>query len=131
MITDMIPRPLLLVAGVLAGYSANAAPAEDALPLKRGVYVAETVPCDGASNAATRSYWGGKNGINDQQDECRIVSQRGGGSRRVIKRSCRNIRIDGPAYRSDLAVDLRDRSAFTIEGRTYRFCRPFSPSSRP
>ena len=40
--------------------------ATDMLPLVHGIYVKSGVPCKGAPNAATLSYWGGINGINDQ-----------------------------------------------------------------
>jgi hypothetical protein len=112
--------------------------AHDALPLQRGIYVVKSAPCDGASNAETLSYWGGRNGINDQQDYCTITSQWVKGSHHVLIRSCRNTRFDSPAYRSKLAIKVRGRSAFTVEGKssfvseglTYRFCRPLPTSLR-
>ena len=52
--------------------AASAAAASDLLPLKRGIYVDASVPCQGASNADTLSYWGGKNGINQSKLGCVI-----------------------------------------------------------
>ena len=126
----MISR-IYIAAAILAMLYADTAAAKDALPLKRGIYVREGIPCDGASNAATLSYWGGNNGINDQQDRCSIRWQRVRGSEHRISRSCRNIRFEDGSYRSGITINVRNATSFAIRRDVdrlrrdvYRFCRP-------
>lgn len=111
----MIARIYLVAAVFLMTSFAHAAAAKDALPLKRGIYVRQGVSCIGASNADTLSYWGDDNGINNQQEACKIKSQRTQGSRHILSRSCRNGRFESNPFRNDIVVYIRSHSAFSID----------------
>lgn len=122
--STMIFRICLTAGGVFLALSPSAAADRDELPLKRGIYVRQGMPCASASNADTLSYWGSDNGINDQQDACVIRSQVAQGSKHSLSQSCRNIRFKHDAYRRDITIDVRHATAFALQGDEYRYCRP-------
>ena len=86
------------------------------LPLKRGIYVDRRVPCKGASNLATISYWGGNNGLNVAKGKCRIERIRRSGRAYVLNRTCSS------GYSDEVQITVRGRSAFRLDGVTYRYC---------
>jgi hypothetical protein len=94
-------------------FASTSAAAADLLPLAHGTYVRDGVPCREASNADTMSYWGGRNGLNIQQEDCTIRRVTRRGPIYSLGRRCRSIRFGG--IRSDtISVRIHDRTAFTV-----------------
>ena len=118
-----------LTAAIPLVLAATSAVAADMLPLTRGIYVRAGTPCKGASNADTLSYWGGKNGINDQQTSCKINSLKKDGSTFLLTRTCTSGRFGG-SFDDQVNVKILNRTKFNIYGRaslgaqthTYRYC---------
>jgi hypothetical protein len=114
---------------LIAASPSSTAVASDMLPLTRGIYVRAGVPCRGASNADTMSYWGHDNGINIQRLSCRIARMRRDDSDYVLDRRCRDIRTGGP-WENRITITIVDRMAFLLQGngsiaRTrFRYCGP-------
>jgi hypothetical protein len=112
--------------------AASAAAASDMLPLKRGIYVEVGVPCKGASNADTLSYWGNDNGINAAHASCRITALSNKGPRYELGRACRLIQGPYIGHRNDrLRLTIVSRTSFVAHWRgfqpvetTYRYCGP-------
>ena len=103
--------------------------AADLLPLRRGIYVETGTPCKDASNADTLSYWGGRNGINDQQTRCEVASLKQDNSTYTLKRECTSVRFDD-SYQDDVKVTILSRTSFEFQpseadrlpSRTFRYC---------
>jgi len=103
--------------------------ATDMLPLVQGIYVEVGVPCKGASNAATVSYWGGISGINDQQTICKINRLAKEGSTYSLQRNCTSVRHGG-SFNDRVKVTVFKRTSFTFHGRAaigtqttrFRYC---------
>lgn len=103
--------------------------ATDMLPLVQGIYVKIGVPCKGASNAATLSYWGGINGINDQQTVCKINGLSKEGATYSLQRTCTSIRYGG-SFKDRVKVTVFKSTSFTFNGPAalgtqigrYRYC---------
>jgi hypothetical protein len=124
---------VILRAGLalLTGLTATATATADMLPLKRGIYVDVHVPCKGASNAATLSYWGGKNGINESKVRCTIKQLTETGGVYALQRTCQSIDADG-TFEDGVTVKVLGRQSFMISGghhlgerdQTYRYCGP-------
>jgi hypothetical protein len=120
-----------VAAGPVLLFAAAGAAAADMLPLARGIYVVVETPCKGASNAETLAYWGGHNGINDQQTGCEIASLSKAGSDYSLKRTCTSRRFGG-SFEDKVKVTISDRTTFVIERRTplgnqvrkFRYCGP-------
>jgi hypothetical protein len=121
-----LPR-LLIVGNILL---ASAATAADKLPLPKGIYVREGVACRGASHADMLSYWGGDNGINDQQTSCTIARLVREGRTYTLTRSCK-WHDEGKAYRDHAVVTITRAATFTFsivelhprpEPTPYRYC---------
>lgn len=119
-----------LALGALALLAASGAVAADLLPLTRGIYVREGVPCRGASNADTMSYWGGRNGLNVSRMRCTIRRMTRRGPAYSLRRQCRALQYGGTV--SDrIAVTIPDRRSFTLRtsftppgGARFRYCGP-------
>jgi hypothetical protein len=115
-----IAAPMLFLA-------ATGAVAPDMLPLAPGIYVTVGTPCPSASNADTLSYWGGRNGINDQQTSCRIDRLMKAGSTYSLQRTWRSLRFGG-TFHDRMRITVANRRAFAISGRgdprTFRYCGP-------
>ena len=101
--------------------------AADMLPLTKGIYVIQGVPCKGASNADTAAYWGGNNAINDQQTQCKIKRLKKDGASYRLTRDCVNIREDDK-FTDELKLTVLSRTAFRIQteysDQRYRYCGP-------
>jgi hypothetical protein len=116
---------------LLTGLTATSVAAADLLPLKRGIYVDIHVPCKGASNADTLSYWGESNGINESKIACRIKHLSNKGAAYSLQRRCKAIDFEG-RFEDSVNVIILDRQTFTISGghrlgqpdRTLRYCGP-------
>jgi hypothetical protein len=116
--------------------TASAVLAADMLPLKHGIYVDVHVPCKGAPNADTVSYWGGRNGINASKAACTIKKLNRHGQNYDLRRTCRL--VEGPyvGHSHDrLRLTILTRTSFiirperhwkgfTFEDITYRYCGP-------
>ena len=113
---------------LLFGTSAIAA---DLLPLKRGIYVRAGSACKGASNADTLSYWGERNGINDQRTRCVIKKLKRDGATYLIKRKCTSVRFGG-SFHDEVSVTVRSRMSFVYKpwaahrppSSAFRYCGP-------
>ena len=109
--------------------SSASAIAADLLPLQRGIYVQAGTACKGASNAATLSYWGGLNGINDQQTGCEITNLKQDGSSYALQRNCTSVRFGGSVH-DEVKVTILSRTSFVfhpsvalgLPSRTFRYC---------
>jgi hypothetical protein len=120
---------LHLAAAPVLLLTAAGAVAADMLPLARGIYVTVGTACKGASNADTLSYWGGNNGINDQQTGCTIKSLRKVGATYALNRTCRSVRFGG-SFKDRVKVTVLDRTTFLMQGRVpvgpgvrrFRYC---------
>ena len=116
--------------GLLCLIAASAAAASDMLPLKRGIYVDVGVPCKGASNADTLSYWGKDNGINQAHASCRVTSLSKKGPHYDLGRTCRLVQGPYIGHRKDrLRLTILSRTSFVAHWRgfqpedtTYRYC---------
>jgi hypothetical protein len=117
--------------GLLCLIAASAAAASDMLPLKRGIYVDLRVPCKGASNADTLSYWGGSNGLNEARIKCAIKHMSKKGDAYVLERKCMAISFSG-TFEDGVTVKVLSRTSFVLSGghrlaepdRRYRYCGP-------
>lgn len=116
--------PIFLVIG-------TGAIAADLLPLQRGIYVEAGTRCKGASNADTLSYWGNRNGINDQQTGCEITNLKRHGSTYLLKRKCSSGRFGSP-FLDEVKLTVRSRTSFVfhpsavhrLPSRSFRYCGP-------
>jgi hypothetical protein len=105
--------------------------AADLLPLQRGIYVEAGTACKGASNADTLSYWGDRNGINDQQTGCEITNLKREGSTYSLKRNCTSGRFGGSSH-DEVKVTIMSGTSFVfhpwaalgLPSRTFRYCGP-------
>ena len=112
-------------------FISSGAIAADLLPLQRGIYVEAGTPCRGASNADTLSYWGVRNGINDQQTRCEIVKLKQDGSTYLLKRKCTSVPFGG-SRRDEVKATILSRTSFVfhpwkangLPSRTFRYCGP-------
>src|SRR4029453_4543100 len=99
--------------------------------LKRGIYVDASVPCKGASNADTLSYWGGKNGINQSKLGCVIKHLTRKDGTYTLRRTCKSI-YDERTFEDRVSVNVLYREAFILRrprlpwvpASTYRYCGP-------
>jgi hypothetical protein len=115
---------------LLTGLSASSVAAADMLPLKRGIYVDVNVPCKGASNADTVSYWGEDNGINVSKAACTIKARTRHGRHYELRRACRD--THGGSWHDHLKVTIRGSESLIIRRGsgldprdvTYRYCGP-------
>ena len=111
--------------------SASGAIAADMLPLTKGIYVVVGTPCKGASNVDTLSYWGGRNGINDQRTGCKITKLTRIGSSYSLQRACTDIR-DAYSFHDKAKITVRNATSFVIhagnrfatQDRSFRYCGP-------
>jgi hypothetical protein len=116
------PFVLLCASGVLAA---------DMLPLQRGIYVEAGIPCKGASNADTVSYWGDDNGINGTRTGCKIKTLHRDGPVYSLNRKCRQLGFSG-SYNDHVKITVLDRTSFKFRARgpfgttvtTFRYCGP-------
>jgi hypothetical protein len=123
-VSPAVAIPLLLL-------TSTSAIAADLLPLQRGIYVSEGTGCKGASNADTLSYWGDKNGINDQQTGCEITTLKKAGATYVLKRKCTSGRFGG-SFNDEVKVTILSPASFVfhpwavhhLPSRTFRYCGP-------
>jgi hypothetical protein len=106
---------------VLLGVAASAGAAADLLPLRQGIFVRAGAPCKGASNADTLSYWGGDNGLNTQQTDCRIMRLSLSGTTYTLERRCQDIR-SGSAFTDRTAITIASPARFTLDRISYRYC---------
>jgi hypothetical protein len=123
-------------AALLTALSTASLAAADMLPLKRGIYVDMRVPCKGASNAETASYWGGRNGINGARAACTIKALNRHEKNYDLRRTCRLVQGPYTGHRHDrLRLTILSRTSFiirperhwndvTVEDVTYRYCGP-------
>lgn len=117
------------IAFAAAALSASTgAAAADLLPLARGTYVREDVPCRRASNATTLSYRGGRNGLNIQRQICTIRRMTRRGATYSLGRNCEDIR-DDTFFSDRVTVTIRDRRSFILHtpftppgGTRFRYC---------
>jgi hypothetical protein len=120
---------LKTITAIFALAASTSAAAADLLPLMRGVYAREGVPCRGASNVDTLSYWGSRNGLNIQQEDCTIRRMTRRQSVYALHRLCRAIRYQG-VHSDRLRISILDSATFTVIGegggqRTrFRYCGP-------
>jgi len=120
----------LLTASLLV-LSASGAVASDMLPLTKGIYVVVGTPCKGASNVDTLSYWGDRNGINNQRTDCRITGLTKNRSTYSLQRACIDLR-EGFSFADKAVITVFDRTSFVIHGgsrfanddRSFRYCGP-------
>lgn len=111
--------------------SASGAVAADMLPLAKGIYVVVGMPCRGASNVDTLSYWGADNGINNQRTDCRIVGLTKNGSTYSLQRACTDLR-EGFSFDDKADITVRNQTSFVIhsgsrftnDNRLFRYCGP-------
>jgi hypothetical protein len=111
--------------------SASSAVAADMLPLTKGIYVVVGMPCKGASNVGTLSYWGDRNGINNQRTDCWITGLTKNGSTYSLQRACTDLR-EGFTFADKAEITVRNRTSFVIHGgsrfanddRSFRNCGP-------
>jgi hypothetical protein len=122
--TCVAATPLLLL-------SVTCAVAADTLPLRRGIYVQAGIPCKGASNADTLSYWGEDNGINGQQTACKITAMHRDGPLYSVNRTCTSLRFGGSfndhvkiTVLNQRVFKLRARRAHGATERMFRYCGP-------
>ena len=98
--------------------------AADMLPLKRGIYVPVEEPCKGASNAAMRSYWGGKSAFSSSHAVCAIVKMTRNGNVYTITDKCEIVRGGSDEWVGETVVTIASQTRFTLEGVTFRYCGP-------
>ncbi|MDR2195896.1 MAG: hypothetical protein LBE50_04755 [Gallionellaceae bacterium] len=104
-----IVNAALLLAGLSACQQSVSA---DALPLKRGYYVASDTPCDQASNATTMLLR--RDGLGGARDFCEFkrIEQTGANSYRVIE-ACADFQDQAPPENDVVTYTLRGDTAFT------------------
>jgi hypothetical protein len=121
----------VLAAAPVFLFATASAIAADLLPLRHGIYVKAGTPCKGASNADTLSYWGGNNGINDQQTGSEIMRLQKVGSTYSLKRKRTSGRFGG-SFHDEVKVTILSRTSFVfhpwavykLPSQTFRYCGP-------
>jgi hypothetical protein len=93
----------------------------DQLPLTRGIFVEQGVPCRGAPNVSIVSYWGNDNGINVSQVECRIKRMKRTGTSFTLDRACREI-ASGSPMDDQVKLTIANPKTLVMDGTTYRWC---------
>lgn len=120
-----------LIAAIPLAVAASGAIAADMLPLTKGIFVVVGMPCKGASNVDTLSYWGGENGINDARTRCRITKLTRNGSTYSLQRACTDL-PQGFSFDDKAKITIRSRTSFVLHGgsqfakhdRSFRYCGP-------
>ena len=101
---------------------ARVAPASATLPLRRGVYVVEGVPCGSAPNAAVR-VWNGTGLSGSATRFCRPTVLERTGDRYTVENSCENT-YDGSRTAERQVIAVPDPHGFTLDGQRFRMCAP-------